>query len=148
VPYPVNKIGNYSFVELGAVGGQRGGPPHLVQQITEIEERPGTDGISVLLTGRKGRPFQMRSGVDVDDLESAHIALRDYHDAPGQLVHVVWNDIHFTAVHSTQYAVLAVEGIEFRRLSAASGGISTSKQYWVSAFWTLVPFEIINPSPV
>ncbi|MBK8916457.1 MAG: hypothetical protein IPM64_17970 [Phycisphaerales bacterium] len=141
-----SRIGNLTFVELRALGGPGGGPPQLPQQLTEIEERPGVDGLSVLLIGKKGLPFQMQSGVDVDDRDAAENAIREYHDLVGSLVDVVWNGLNYTAIHNTKYAVLApLEGVSVHRLTAAVGGVSTSKGFWVSAIWTLVPIDVTPP---
>lgn len=138
-----SKIDNLTFVRLSAVGAGRGGAPSLTQQWTEIEQRPGVDGLSVLLLGEKGVPFQMESGVDVDDLSAAMDALSSYHEKVGQVVDVVWNGVNFTATHQTKYVVITpLETVAPIRMTAARGGISTGKQYWVSALWTLIPIKV------
>lgn len=129
-------------MELTNPAAQSGGAPMLPKQMTEVESRPGVDGVSVLLFGKKGVPFQMISGVDVDDREAAEEKLRAYGELSGQIVEVVWNGVNYTAYHNTKFVVLFVDGVLMKRLSAASGGLSTGKQFWVSAVWTLVGFDL------
>ena len=113
----------------------------LPQPLTEVEHRPGVDGVSVFLIGKKGVPFQMISGVDVDDRAAAEAAIRDYSAMPGTIVDLIWNGVNYTAEHNTKFTVLAVEGVLAVRVTAATGGVSTGKQFWVSAIWSLIAFE-------
>lgn len=137
-----SSIGEHQFVTLANVSGQGGGAPMLPQQMTEIEERPGADGVSVLLTGKKGLPFQMASGRDVDDREAAEATLRAYANMPGEIVNIVWNGVDYSAEHEVKFVVLAPVEVRMQRLAAASGGLSTSKGYWVAALWNLIAFKL------
>ena len=137
-----SSIGDHQFVTLANVSGQGGGAPMLPQQMTEIEERPGTDGVSVLLTGIKGLPFQMASGRDVDDRDAAEATIRAYAEMPSQIVSIVWNGVDYAAEHGVKFVVLAPVETRIQRVTAAVGGLSTSKGYWVAALWNLVAFKL------
>lgn len=64
MPVHINKIGEFQFLEME-------GSPELRKQRLEIIERFGVDGSGVRKTGKRGRPFQIRTMNYEESFESA-----------------------------------------------------------------------------
>lgn len=134
-------IGPFSFVTLHNPHSP-GGAPVIPTQMTEIDARPGVDGISVILLGEKGVPFQMVGGVDVDDRYSAESLIENYAQFGGEITSMTWRGINFSAIHSMKFIVLAVTDYSIAQCAAAAGGFSTNKAFWVSSVWNLVGIRV------
>jgi hypothetical protein len=139
VAVPTSSIGPETFVALRTPQTDRGGAPELEAERVSVFMRPGVDGCSVRRDGKQGRPFTLVSGVDVDNRAAAEAKQTDYRDLVGTVQDLVWNDTDYNATHGMQYVVLDVHDITITRVSAAAGGLSTSKNFWVGAVWDLIP---------
>jgi hypothetical protein len=119
-------IGAYSFLTLkGAVD------PGVGEQLEDIT-RPGVDGMAYRCIGRKGRPFQMDSTVDVVILTPGFV-INGYQALQGTIVTIV-DECGMTW---TNYMVLSVEHRGTRRIRTVSGGLSIAPAYLISASWIL-----------
>lgn len=133
-------LGDFSFVTFHNVADMAG-PPQIVQGEVETVERKGVDGTGILRTGSRGKPFQMRSGVDGPTRAGADQTQDLYAQMIGKKRYdMVWADISYTDTHSTKYVVLDVQTIKIKRLSVKTGGLDLNLSgFWVEAIWTLLP---------
>lgn len=134
-----NSLGPHVFVTFHNPQ-DRGGAPAFVQQQTEIVQRPGVEGTGIILHGRKGQPFQMRSGCDYATLGDALDAFLAYNDSVGtDPAQLVWGGTDYEMTFNVLYGILHVELIRARRISCGAGGTETTPGAWLEALWTLVP---------
>ena len=135
-----NSLGSFDFVTLHNPG-DRGAPPILPAMDGEIVQRVGVDGTSIQRIGRKGHPFPMRSGVDVQNFSKANTLLRDYLEAQNQqALPLVWGGVNYEAEFGVLYIPVRVEPIRIRRIIGAAGGLRNGDATaWLEALWTLVP---------
>lgn len=135
----IYSLGNYFFVRFARVDDPAA-PPAIVQGEVEVVERKGVDGAGILRTGRRGKAFQMRSGLDWPNRALADQAQDGYAAMIGQQrFNLVWGSTDYLAVHNCQYLVLDVQSQKIQRLSASVGGLSPGGLFWHEALWTLLP---------
>ena len=133
------QLGDYQFVTLHCVENPDS-PPPIVQETTISIDRPGVDGSLVMRTGQRGKPFQMVSGVDVQNKSGADNA----QDAYGKMVgfrrfEMTWANSNYTDLHQTRFIVLDVKVQKVKRLGAVVGGVNANSNFWLEALWTLLP---------
>lgn len=138
-----NSLGPFEFVAFH-VPSDHGAPPDLLQVQGDLVQRAGVDGSSVMRLGRKGNPFQMRSGIDLLSLSDALVTLNAYKSYVNfEPLALVWGGIDFHASFGTDYLPIAVEPIRIRRISGGAGGqYGSTAAAWLEALWTLVPIAI------
>jgi hypothetical protein len=133
-----NTLGPFIFTVLHA-DNTPAGFPLLVREQTQTIERPGVVGTAVLRLAQRSQPFEMRSAVDLDTANEAITIIEAYRQSIAQdAFDLVWNGVDIAAVYETQYIVLDVARIQYRRLAGAAGGL-TAGLYWVEANWILQP---------
>jgi hypothetical protein len=133
-----HSLGAFTFFNLENTA-VRGGAPETVRRTATPIQRPGTNGTGFVTTGIKGRPFQMRSVVDVTTQAGAVVLIKNYELAVNKELVVM---IHAGADYSAtpvfcQYWIMEVTA-GWRRVSCATGGLNGGN-YFVEAFWTLIP---------
>ena len=133
-------LDKYNFVTLHRPE-DRSAPPLIVQQQGEVIERVGVDGAGFLRTGRRGKPFQMRSAVDYATRALADQAQDGYGGMVGQSRYtLVWAGVDYSAEHNCQYIVIDVDVFRVQYMPVAVGGLSGANAvYWLEALWTLLP---------
>jgi hypothetical protein len=142
----INRFGNFFFVSFHRPDGS-GSPPEILCEQTEVVQRPGSNGAGVILLGRKGKPFQMRSFVDTETFADAEELSEHYIDVIGTGPYgIIWGGINFLSRHDVVYVPLAVEGIKLKQLRASAGGLYPPSLGSVEALWTLLPVEV-PPAP-
>jgi hypothetical protein len=133
-----NSIGTFAFNTLATAG--RSGSPELLREETEPVNRPGTDGTGVRLLGRKGKPFQMTSSVDVLSHFDGIFLTTLYKNlvgAPPQ--ELVWAGINYVA-YGVVYVVLEVGDFQVIRVRNHIGGFhGILAGAHVRATWLLQP---------
>lgn len=130
----LNAIGPYQFISLASV------PRGAARQV-EVTERPGVDGSGVVRTGRRGRPLQLASTVDVASQAVALELSLAYRELIGaDPVELIWNNAFFTAA-GYAFLVLDVEAQDCRQLAASVGGLNQGLGLLI-AQWTLLPIPI------
>lgn len=138
-----NQLGEFEFVAFHHPQ-DHGAPPLLALRQGELVQRAGVDGSYVQRLGVKGRPFQMRSGVDVLSLSAGTDLLRDYMEsASSDPLDLIWASVDYFSRYRTRYIVLDVEPGRVRKVTGAAGGLlAGAGTAWVDALWTLVPIRI------
>ena len=126
----MNSIGEYVFIGLH-------GNPDPPKEAVEIMERPGVDGIGVWRLGRWGKPFFMRSQVDVASMAAAAVLLGRYRDMIGQdPVSMIQDNVDSAACGF----LVVVEDVRQERCHAienSTGGINPPSLAWLEAGWRL-----------
>jgi hypothetical protein len=127
-------IGDFQFFSLSR-------PPSLPKQRTEREVRPGTDGVSLWRTGRRGEPFTVNSSRDVSSIEAAVLFLTSYQAFQGgDPVEIVWADHEY---QSLLVYVHDVEPIEDRTHAVllGIGGVNGTSGAILRCTWVLEPIN-------
>ena len=138
----LNQFGNFRFVAFHRPE-DRGAPPVLCTEETEIIQRPGIDGTGVIRLGRKGVAFQMRSVVDAPSFDGAVWLADQYRRSRGLGPYgIIWGGVNFAANYGTVYVPLDVQIIKCRRIGAAVGGLFAPSLGLVEAVWTMIPIEL------
>lgn len=132
MPGSLNAIGEFYFLRLEGV-------PITLRREGVPVVRPGVDGVAFYRTGYRGRPFQLRSTVDVWNGADGALALANYQaailSAPLPLVY----GNQFFDEFGCRYVVMDVEPVELREVLGAVGGLNPPSTAIVSAVWTLFP---------
>lgn len=138
----VNQLGEFTFVTLHNPQ-DRGAPPLLPAIESQVLQRPGVDGTLIQRTGKKAQPFDMRSGVDVQNFSVANDLLAEYLAIQNDDARVlIWGGVNYSLEYSVLYVVLRVVPIRIRRISAATGGLTPYAEAWLEALWTLQPVKL------
>lgn len=133
-------IGQYPFVSMSQF-------PISEKTTVEIESRPGVDGLYFWDTGKRGRPFQVQTFADVNNVESAGYLMTLYEQEIGKVVPVVFAGLFLP----NQYMVLDVEPLAegIRQVAAGVGGLSypSTSAGIIQAVWTLAaaPVQLQQP---
>lgn len=131
----VNAIGPYQFVTLSGV------PRGIARQL-EVIERAGVDGSGIQRTGRRGRPFRLRSLVDCNSFAEADVMVEAYRLLIGEApVELVWNGRQ-SSLKGYLVVVLDVEPVDVAALVTAVGGLTGLGVAHIVAEWTLLPVYI------
>lgn len=141
-----NRLGDFTFVQW-ARSDNPAAPPILTAQKTQIVERAGVKGTGLLLTGERGVPFEMVSGVDNDSLEAGLDTLTLYQGLIGQdAQNLWWGGVNYRTAYNTVFLVVDCVPLECRKVTGAAGGLSSQRGAWIRALWTLVavPFSSSN----
>lgn len=129
-----NSLGSFTFRTLDT-GGARAAAPELFHQRVAVIQRPGEAGSILRLLGIKGRPFQMRSFVDVANIATAVALHTSYQAAPGSgLLNLVWRDIDYDTV-GVRFHVLEVRMSSLVPLRVSTSGAAAG----LECAWTLLP---------
>lgn len=121
------RIGEFEFVSLSRALSRQ-------KQQLERELRPGTDGVSLWRTGRRGEPFELVSFADVESVSAAQALLARYEDAVGgEPVEAVWADDEFEGL-LVIHNVLPVPG-GCRQTLIGVGGLLGSSHGYLRAVW-------------
>lgn len=136
-----HSLGAFTFFNFENTALRRGAP-EIVRRTAVPIQRPGTDGTGFVTTGIKGRPFQMRSIVDVATKAAAINLIKEYENAVNkELVIAIHSGADYSATPVfCQYWILDVAA-GWRRVSCATGGL-VGGNYLVEAFWTLIPVRV------
>lgn len=133
-----NSLGSFTFITIDRIDG-RGAPPRHFREQTQVIMRPGVDHVAVVLTGTRGVPFQMRSIVDQTSGDAAFQTLKDYEEMIGATKHrLIWNGRNFRTVDQMDFLVLDVDPLRIQKVSAISGGLTSSPTHILEVIWTLI----------
>jgi hypothetical protein len=134
-------LGSFTFINLEGIDTPRGAP-ETVRQASAIIQRPGVNGTGFITTGKKGRPFRMRSLVDVTSVANAQTLIVSYEAAVNAaslvLIHASTN-YALTPVFN-KYWVLDVQS-GWRAAGASVGGLNAGL-FIVEANWVLIPVYV------
>ena len=133
------KLGPFVFINLK-------GTPETVRQTVVPVQRPGVAGTGFISTGKKGRPFQLQSLVDVMTVPLAQQAIVLYERAVNsELLELYHANTNYNAPPIyNKFWVLDVAA-DWRKASATVGGI-TGGTVIVEAVWTLIPVYVAPAS--
>ena len=134
-----NSLGSFDFISL--LSSEPGGMPLVIQEQVALVQRPGVAGTGFIKLGVKGRPFQMRSRVDVDTFANATALGVAYQSAnKNSALVVTWAGINFFTAYDNKYFIVDVEQIQVLRMSVTRGGlVGSGAAAVVTAVWTLCP---------
>jgi hypothetical protein len=129
-------LGEFTFINFESL--QRGGP-EIVRETSVPIQRPGVAGTGFIQTGVKGRPFQMRSIVDVVTRADAIALTALYEQALSkELLRIIHADADYSATPIFNlYWPWDVQH-SWRKVSSAVGGLNGGTHI-VEAIWTLIP---------
>lgn len=142
----VFSLGPFDFVSLSGLGDRSEPPPIPRKELIPIQ-RPGVDGTGFVEVGIHAGPTPLRSCVDLarpSDLTRLFLAYRTLITNGAQKI--IWADIDYSDVYSTEFVVMDVQLIAARTLSAAAGGKNNGTT-WVEALWTVFPVAIDLETP-
>lgn len=123
-----SRIGTFDFQALEGHPIPPTGQPLVIA-------RPGVGGVGIWRTGVRGRPFQMRSRVDMPDLAMAEEMAGQYTTLVEQdPVVLEQDDIEF----DYKVVVLGVARIACHVLVMSVGGINPPGRAWLEAEWQLI----------
>lgn len=143
----VNRLGNFYFVSLHGPE-DRGSPPHVLREQTEIVQRPGFDGSAIIRLGEKGEPFTMRSFVDTTTKDAALALGVLYERSQGQgPFGLIWGGVNFVTNFNVVYVPIHVQVTKVRKLSTAIGGLYPPSLGCVECQWTLLPVAVAIAPP-
>lgn len=128
-----NFIGTYPMITMSMV-------PIGQKQTTDLEIRPGVDGVYVWLTGTRGEPFEVQTVTDVNSAQDAVVLMQFYEALVGTVVPVMFANW----IMPKQYVVLNVRPIpdQCRQVLVGIGGTGGGPSYGIlAASWTLVATE-------
>jgi len=133
----MNMIGNLLFLTL------LGGVERPSQQVGDLIARPGVDGLGIWRTGIRGRPFQLRSMVDVPDLAAGRMFFAAYRLLMGGALQILIQDgYNFFAAEGFNVAVLDVQLQQLKTIKTAVGGFNPPSNAKLVCEWTLVAVAI------
>lgn len=137
----VHSLGSFTFVNFHQPGNPASGP-EMLQEQTDITQRPGVHGTGVFLLGIKAMPFQMRSLVDVSSLNNGHSLIAQYHQVIGSdPLELTWHGVNYHSAFGVKYMPLRLNGYRLQRIITGVGGLSGSPAATVEALWTLIPIS-------
>ncbi len=138
----INQFGVFEFVAFHRLD-DRGAPPNIIAEQTEILQRPGYDGTAIIRMGLKEEPFQMRSVVDATSQLAAMMLAKLYKGTQGTGPYgIIWGGLDFVGAFDVVYVVLRVDIIRVARITAAAGGLYPPSLGLVEAIWTLQPVAV------
>ena len=138
----VNQFGDFYFVSFHRPE-DRAAPPEILAQMTDVIQRPGSEGTGVVNLGRKGAAFQMRSFVDTTSQAAAVALAKLYKASVGTGSYgIVWGGANYTDIHQVAYVPLAVDILKITQLRACAGGLYPPSLGGLEALWTLQPIPI------
>ena len=127
-------IGKFEFLALY-------GRPDVLRQQIEIAVRPGVDGVAIWKTGRRGKPFTLRSAVDANSIGHAQQLFYQYAQLIGaDPVPLVFADMA-SVNDDVLVAVLDVRPITIRAIAGGVGGLNGPSYGWCECDWDLVPVQ-------
>lgn len=130
----VYSIGAHQFLTLDGV-------PPVRQQEPALVVRPGVDGVSAVYTGKRGRPFALRSRVDCSTKAAALAKRVEYSQLVGAgKQKLIWGDHHVETddPDGPQVLVLRVETLACGELLTSSGGLNPPSGAYLDCAWDLV----------
>lgn len=135
-----HSLGTFYFIRMDADGQPNGCPP-ILQKQTAIVTRPGVPGTGVIDMATRGKPFQMRTIVDL----STQLAAEQMRDSYRQQIcqdklNIVRAGIDYGSVFQTEYVVLDVQQAALTRHANAVGGINGGN-WLLLCNWVLLPVE-------
>lgn len=137
-----DRIGSFEMRTL------RGPAPETVRRTLELVARPGVDGLVIVRTGTRGRPFVMRSGVDAASLDAGATRLRDYQAAIGSdPIEIIWGGKSWLDFN-VRFVVLDVRLVQLVPIppGGAVGGLNPPSLAWLECEWDLVPVSVAYSS--
>lgn len=127
-----NSIGIFRFA--GMVGN-----PEPPSDVPSLDERAGVRGTEITREGLKGRPFIVRTWVDMASYEDAWLEFRAYLALrSGDAVELVHAGISTQAVEGYLVNVLNVVPVDIRPIRPGAGGINPPSLGLVVCDWELV----------
>jgi len=139
MPLPENRIGSFQFISL------MGQPTDRAYEI-EVITRKGVDGIAASRTGKRGKPFTLRSMVDAPDKAQARSYVRQYRALIGEdPVVLVWSDLDMSS-ELFHVLVLDVRPVVVTRVLNATVGLHSPSRGWVECDWDLIAiYNALSP---
>jgi len=129
----IYRIGDFSFVALSRAFSRP------MQQV-EREIKPGTDGVSLWRTGKRGEPFELLSFADVADVAAGQALLAAYEDAAGgDPVAAVWDGEEFDGSLFIHRVMPPPGGL--RKTLIGVGGLLGSSHAYLRAIWLVEPLD-------
>lgn len=128
-----NFIGTYPMITMSMV-------PIGRKQTTDLETRPGIDGVYVWLTGTRGEPFEVQTVTDIQSATDSIQLLQLYEAMVGTVQPVMFANW----VMPKKYTVLNVRPIpeQCRQVLLGIGGTTNGTSYGIlAASWTLISSE-------
>ncbi|HEY1067230.1 MAG TPA: hypothetical protein VGE52_14010 [Pirellulales bacterium] len=109
----------------------------------EVMARSGVRGNGIWLTGVRAKPFQLRSGVDLETLDIGRSLWSQYRSLiSADPVEIVWAGVQISLDENLVFKVLDVQIADhFRLPPTAVGGIRPPSLAWLDCVWTLLPIE-------
>lgn len=130
------QIGEFEFLSLTF--------PELFKERPIVMDRPGVEGSAVWLTGRRGKPFTVRSTTDCQDLTDATLLLREYRDSiGGDPIDAGWNGLSITN-DEEKLIVVDVRPVPGRifRMAGATPGLRPPSLAWLECDWDLLLVKV------
>lgn len=136
----VNEIGLFSFISLE-------GSIEAVREQVELVRRPGVNGVGIWKTGRRGRPFTLRSFVDAPTKLIARELYADENQGYVSLIGkdpvlLAWSDLNISGQESVLVAVLDVRQVDCFSIASGRGGLNANPGGFLIADWDLVLISV------
>lgn len=128
----VNFIGPHNFLSLD-------GGVETLKQDNQLMVRPGVPGVGIQLTGKRGKPFRLRSRVDAPSVIDAQNFKQDYNSLIGD--GNPYDLAQYGAVYSNLgigFLVLDVRTVKLSALAYFQGGLNPPSLGWLECEWELV----------
>lgn len=126
-----NAIGEHEFLILS-------GQPDPPRKACAVMQRAGVPGTAVWTDAPRGRPFRMRSVVDVLDLPVGRQTYKQYCDTIGtDPVPLVWEDVEMTG-EDWKVIVLDVRLIDLHAIETPVGGFDEASRARLECEWDLI----------
>lgn len=136
-----NQLGDFWFISLHS--GDAAGPPDLPGTQVEIIQRPGYPGSAVIDLADKGKPFQMRSFVDVPTMDHGILLAKNYKAYQGKGPYGMWwCGVNYLAEFSVVFVPLEVNVTRIKATRVAVGGLYPPSLAVVECMWTLLPMAV------
>lgn len=124
-------IGGRSVISVG--GAMNLGTGENLEHIT----RPHVDGVAYRKVGKRGKPFNLQTVVDLGSGVACKTELEVYKDLQGTLV-TVQDDV---GVQFTNLAVLEVQRVSVVQVISPVGGVNGGN-HLLRCAWTLQPTDV------
>lgn len=132
----LNQIGPFYFLDLA-------GGIFLPQQDNRLLERPGVPGVGLQLTGARGKPFRLRSRVDVQTVFACD-------DLYNQYTQIVADGAYPIAQYGNDLTGALGVAVLVQRVTVAKkssallvvAGLSPPSKGWLECDWDLVCVQL------
>jgi hypothetical protein len=136
----INYIGSYPFLDI------EGEVPLVSGEQLRLIEREGVDGVFIMQTGERGKPFNVRTIVDAPNLATAMSYYNSYVTAiDSDPLTLTWHGLNLSAGNQL-YQVLDVRPVPgmIRWVGAVAGGLNYPSFAICMCDWTLLPVVVTS----